>query len=54
VVHLTTIAAFGDAVIGARLRRGSGERETASRDRFETWFAELIGLYLNDKAGRRT
>jgi AcrR family transcriptional regulator len=53
VVHLTTVVAFGDAVIGARLRRGSGEKETASRDRFETWFAELIGLYLNDKAGRR-
>ena len=51
VIHLTTIAAFGDAVIGARLRRGNGEKERAARDRFEAWFSGLITLYLNDKAG---
>jgi AcrR family transcriptional regulator len=47
VIHLTTIAAFGDAVIGPRLRRGSGEKERAARDRFVSWFAALLDLYLD-------
>ena len=51
VIHLTTIAAFGDAMIGARLRQASGERERAARERFEAWFSELIDLYLIKKAG---
>src|SRR5579864_2777522 len=51
VIHLTTIAAFGDAFIGARLRQASGEKERAARDRFEAWFSELIDLYLIKKAG---
>jgi AcrR family transcriptional regulator len=46
VIHLTTIAAFGDAVIGPRLRQASAAKERAARDRFETWFAELIDLYM--------
>jgi AcrR family transcriptional regulator len=50
VIHLTTLAAFGDAVIGPRLRQTSGEKERAARDRFETWFAGLLDLYLNEKA----
>ncbi len=50
VIHLTTIAAFGDAVIGARLRRGNGETERAARDRFEAWFAALLNLYLTSAA----
>jgi AcrR family transcriptional regulator len=53
VIHLTTIAAFGDAIIGPRLRQGDGAKETARRDRFEKWFAELLDLYLIDKAGLR-
>lgn len=53
VIHLSTIAAFGDAVIGPRLRQLSGEKERAARDRFETWFAALLDLYLKDKAGLR-
>jgi len=47
VIHLTTIAAFGDAVIGPRLRRGHGEKERAARDRFESWFVALLDLYMN-------
>jgi AcrR family transcriptional regulator len=47
VVHLTTIAAFGDAVIGQRLRQSSGPKERAQRDRFENWFSELVNLYLH-------
>ncbi|HVW74889.1 MAG TPA: helix-turn-helix domain-containing protein [Rhizomicrobium sp.] len=53
VIHLTTLAAFGDAVIGPRLRQGNGAKERAQRDRFEKWFAALIDLYLIDKAGLR-
>jgi AcrR family transcriptional regulator len=50
VIHLTTIAAFGDAVIGPRLRRGQGEKERAARDRFVSWFARLLDLYLSTAA----
>jgi len=53
VIHLTTIAAFGDAVIGPRLRQGRGVTERAARERFETWFVGLLDLYLTEKAGRR-
>ena len=53
VIHLTTLAAFGDAVIGPRLRQASGEKERAQRDRFEKWFAELLDRYMIEKAGLR-
>jgi TetR/AcrR family transcriptional regulator, repressor for neighboring sulfatase len=45
IVHLTTIAAFGDAIIGARLRRCSPADEPAARRRFEKWFAVLLDSY---------
>jgi AcrR family transcriptional regulator len=51
VVHLTTIAAFGDAVIGKRLRQGAAER--AARERFEKWFSGLLDLYLGTMAVKR-
>ena len=47
VVHLTTIAAFGDAVIGPRLRNGSGPAEDARRERFIQWFSNLLDLYFD-------
>jgi AcrR family transcriptional regulator len=47
IVHLTTIAAFGDALIGARLRGGSGANEPAARQRFVKWFAALLDTYAN-------
>jgi len=54
VIHLTTIAAFGDAIIGRRLRQaGDEEKERAAGDRFETWFTGLLDLYVRDKAGLR-
>jgi AcrR family transcriptional regulator len=53
VVHLTTLAAFGDAIIGPRLRQASGKKERAARERFESWFAGLLDLYLKEKAGIR-
>jgi AcrR family transcriptional regulator len=46
VIHLTTLAAFGDAIIGPRLRQGDGAKERAQRDRFEKWFAKLLDIYL--------
>jgi AcrR family transcriptional regulator len=45
-VHLITIAAFGDAIIGARLRQATGAEERIARDQFETWFCELIERHL--------
>lgn len=42
LVHLTTIVAFGDALIGARLRQCSKADEPAARRRFERWFAALL------------
>jgi AcrR family transcriptional regulator len=49
VIHLTTIAAFGDALMGARLRN-AGAREVQEREAFERWFAELLDMYLRARA----
>jgi len=47
IIHLTTIAAFGDAILGARLRRAAdGEEEARLRARFEHWFGELLNVYF--------
>ncbi len=47
IVHLTTVAAIGDALAGDRLRRGSGETDQAEgRRRFELWLANLINLWI--------
>jgi AcrR family transcriptional regulator len=51
LVHLTTIAAFGDALIGARLRRASTTDEPAARRRFEKWFAALLENCAEDIRG---
>jgi len=51
VIHLTTIAAFGDAVIGSRLRQSSGAKERALRERFEAWFSALLDLYMRSASG---
>lgn len=48
IVHLTTIAAFGDALIGARLRRCSSTEEPAARGHFERWFAALLDSQRSD------
>jgi AcrR family transcriptional regulator len=51
IVHLTTIAAFGDALIGPRLRRaGDAATEAASRQRFEAWFSALLNGFITAKA----
>jgi hypothetical protein len=50
-VHLTTIAAFGDAILGPRLRRASdAEEEVRQRQRFEQWFGEMLNVYFRDKS----
>lgn len=51
MVHLTTIAAFGDALIGARLRRSSTVDEPAARRLFEKWFAALLESYADEIGG---
>ena len=51
VIHLTTIAAFGDAILGARLRRAANaEEEARLRARFEHWFGEMLNVYFRNKA----
>jgi AcrR family transcriptional regulator len=43
LVHLIAVAAFGDALLGAQLRRSAGIVEGAEGDRaFRSWLAELI------------
>ncbi|HEY4078472.1 MAG TPA: helix-turn-helix domain-containing protein [Rhizomicrobium sp.] len=49
VVHLTTIAALGDALMGARLRQTSGAQERAQGAAFEKWFGALITQFLRAK-----
>lgn len=47
IAHLTTIVAFGDALIGARLRQRSRADEPAARRGFEKWFAALLDSYTD-------
>ena len=43
MVHLTVVAAFGDAVIGQRLRRSpTPEADAEGAKRFADWFARLL------------
>jgi AcrR family transcriptional regulator len=49
VIHLITIAAFGDALIGPRLRQ-AGSKEPQARQAFERWFGALIDMFLRAKA----
>jgi AcrR family transcriptional regulator len=49
VIHLTTLAAFGDALIGPRLRN-AGPKEAEQREAFERWYGELLEMYLTAKA----
>ena len=43
MVHLTVVAAFGEAVIGQRLRRSpSPEADAEGAARFADWFARLL------------
>ena len=47
IVHLVTVAALGDALVGARLRRADGEaEEVRRRDAFEAWLSELISQHV--------
>ena len=52
VIHLITIAAFGDALIGPRLRH-AGAKEQAARQSFERWFGDLVDMFLTAKAAGR-
>ncbi len=51
IVHLTTITAFGDAILGKRLRRAAdGDEEIKQRQQFENWFSELLNVYMTRKS----
>ena len=42
-VHLVTVVAFGDAIIGPWLRGASNPaEEIVARDRFERWFTDRL------------
>ena len=48
IVHLTTFVAFGDALLGKRLRRAqSPADEIALREWFENWFGALLNAYIS-------
>ncbi|MGZ5930100.1 MAG: TetR/AcrR family transcriptional regulator [Rhizomicrobium sp.] len=50
IVHLTTFAAFGDAILGKRLRRApTPAEEIAQRQAFENWFSEFLNVYMARK-----
>jgi len=50
IVHLTTLTAFGDALLGKRLRQASSEdEEIANRQWFENWFSALLNDYISPK-----
>ena len=47
IVHLTVVAAFGDAVIGQRLRRASTpEADAEGAARFADWYARLLDDWI--------
>ena len=51
IVHLVTFTAFGDALLGKRLRQASSEaEEIANREWFENWFSELLNVYMTRKS----
>jgi AcrR family transcriptional regulator len=52
VIHLVTVTAFGDALIGARLRH-AGDGEPQARREFEQWLSRLLDMFLREKAGPR-
>ena len=52
VIHLTSLVAFGDALMGPRLRN-AGAREVEEREAFERWFGGLLDLYLWSKAEKK-
>ena len=52
IVHLTTVAAFGDAILGRRLRRAPDDAsEIRLREKFEQWFGELLNVYIVRQTG---
>lgn len=47
IIHLITVAALGDALLGARLRQAPDEAsEVAARERFEDWLSALINRHV--------
>jgi AcrR family transcriptional regulator len=54
IVHLVTVAALGDALIGPRLRRAPDDAaEDEARGRFEDWLSALIDEHVEGAAPRQ-
>ena len=50
IVHLVVITAFGDALIGPRMRQTPpGPKDQAGAEKFEKWFGELLMIYFRAK-----
>lgn len=49
VIHLTTVAALGDALFGKQLRR-AGAKEEEARTEFEQFISSMINDFLTAKA----
>ena len=48
IVHLTVVAAFGDAVIGQSLRRSpTPEADAEGAKRFADWYAQLLDRWID-------
>ena len=52
VILLTNLVAFGDALMGPRLRN-AGPKEAEQREAFERWYGGLLEMYLTAKAVKK-
>ena len=52
VILLTNLVAFGDALMGPRLRN-AGPKEAEQREAFERWYGDLLEMYLTAKAVKK-
>jgi hypothetical protein len=51
LIHLTTIAAFGDALIGRRIRAAATpQQEAEAQQSFELWFGAMMDRHVVGKA----
>ena len=50
IAHLVAVAGFGDAVVGPRMRKLSGQNDE-TRKRFERWLSGLIDLHIRSYWG---
>ena len=52
MIHLTVVAAFGDAMIGQRLRRSpTPEADAEGAEHFAAWFDRLLDEKIGQTSG---